>query len=58
LRTGKGVLILNAKGEMIAQIKVPHEPSNICFSGKDNDVLFITARKVIYTLPMKVKGIE
>ena len=58
LTTGKGVLIFNAKGEMIAQIKVPHEPSNICFSGKDMSVLFITARKAIYTLPMKVKGIE
>ena len=58
LTTGKGVLIFNAEGEMIAQIKVPHEPSNICFSGKDKDVLFITARKAIYTLPMMVKGIE
>jgi gluconolactonase len=58
LTTGKGVLIFNDKGEMIAQIKVPHEPSNICFSGKDKDVLFITARKAIYTLPMKVKGVE
>jgi gluconolactonase len=26
LTTGKGVLIFNAKREMIAQIKVPHEP--------------------------------
>jgi gluconolactonase len=58
LTTGKGVLIFNAKGDMIARIKVPHEPSNICFSGKDKNVLFITARKAIYTLPMKVKGIE
>lgn len=53
-----GVLIFNAKGEMIAKIKVPHAPSNLCFSGKDKNVLFITAREAIYTLPMKVKGIE
>ncbi len=58
LTTGKGVLIFSAEGKMIGQIKVPHEPSNICFSGKDKNVLFITARKAIYTLPMKVKGIE
>lgn len=58
LTTGKGVLIFNAKGQMIGQIKVPHEPSNVCFSGKEKNVLFITARKAIYTLPMKVKGIE
>jgi gluconolactonase len=58
LTTGKGVLIFNAKGEMIARIAVPHEPSNVCFSGKDKNVLFITARKAVYILPMKVKGIE
>ncbi|MBB2147625.1 SMP-30/gluconolactonase/LRE family protein [Pedobacter gandavensis] len=53
-----GVLIFNSKGEMIAKIKVPHAPSNLCFSGKDKNILFITAREAIYTLPMKVKGIE
>lgn len=58
LTTGKGVLIFNVKGEMIGRINVPQEPSNICFSGKDKNVLFITARKAIYLLPMKVKGIE
>lgn len=58
LTTGKGVLIFNPQGQMIARIKVPHEPSNVCFSGKNKDVLFITARKAIYILPMKVKGIE
>ena len=58
LTTGKGVLIFDPEGQMIARIEVPHEPSNVCFSGKDKNVLFITAREVIYTLPMKVKGIE
>lgn len=58
LTTGKGVLIFNAEGQMIAKIDVPHQPSNICFSGKDKNVLLITARKAIYSLPMKVKGIE
>lgn len=58
LTTGKGVLIFNAKGQMIARIKVPHGPTNVCFAGKDRNVLFITAREAIYTLPMKVKGIE
>jgi gluconolactonase len=34
LTTGKCVLIFNTKGQMIAKIKVPHEPNNICFSAK------------------------
>ncbi|WP_316751557.1 SMP-30/gluconolactonase/LRE family protein [Pedobacter gandavensis] len=58
LTARNGVLIFNDKGQMIARIKVPHGPSNLCFSGRDKDVLFITAREAIYTLPMKVKGIE
>lgn len=58
LTARNGILIFNAKGQLIARIKVPHGPSNICFSGKDKNVLFITAREAIYTLPMKVKGIE
>jgi gluconolactonase len=58
LTIGKGVLIFNGEGQLIARIEVPHEPSNVCFSGKDKNVLFITARKAIYVLPMKVKGIE
>lgn len=58
LTAGKGVLIFNAEGQMIAKIDIPHQPTNICFSGKDKNVLLITARKAIYSLPIKVKGIE
>ncbi len=58
LTTRQGVLIFNPQGQMIAKIEVPHEPSNLCFSGKDKNVLFITARRAIYTMPMKVNGIE
>lgn len=58
LTTGAGVLIFNAKGQKIAVIKLPHQPTNLCFSGKDKNILFITARKAIYTLPIAVKGVE
>lgn len=55
--TGKGVTIFNNKGEKIAWIDIP-EPwtANLCFSGKNRDVLFITASKAVYTFQMKVKG--
>jgi gluconolactonase len=57
--TGKGVTIFNPKGEKIAHIDID-EPwtANICFSGKDKDVLFITASKAVYTFKMKVKGVD
>lgn len=57
--TGAGsVLVFDAKGTQIATIKVPVNPSNLCFAGKNKNILFITARKSIYILPMNVKGIE
>jgi gluconolactonase len=56
---GKGVTVYNPAGTKIAHIDIP-EPwtANICFAGKNKDVLFITASKAIYTLKMKVKGVE
>ncbi|WP_184542935.1 SMP-30/gluconolactonase/LRE family protein [Mucilaginibacter sp. FT3.2] len=55
--TGKGVTIFNPKGEKIAHIDI-NEPwtANICFGGKNRDMLFITASKAVYTFQMRVKG--
>lgn len=57
--TGKGVTIFNPKGEKIAHIDID-EPwtANICFGGKNKDMLFITASKAVYTFKMKVKGVD
>ncbi|TWR31475.1 SMP-30/gluconolactonase/LRE family protein [Mucilaginibacter pallidiroseus] len=56
---GKGVTIYNADGVKIAHIDVP-EPwtANLCFGGRKKDILFITASTAIYTMQMKVKGVE
>jgi gluconolactonase len=56
--TSKKIWVYNPKGELIEEIEVPESPSNICFGGKKRNILFITARKSIYTLKMKVKGIN
>jgi gluconolactonase len=55
--TGKGVLIFDKTGKQVAHIAVP-EPwtANICFGGRDQQTLFITASKSLYTLQMRVKG--
>jgi len=57
--TGKGVTIYNPAGERIGHIDIP-EPwtANLCFGGRNKDVLFITASKAIYTVKMNVKGVE
>jgi len=55
--TGKGVTAFDKTGKKIAEIEIK-EPwtANVCFGGKDKDVLFITASKAVYTLKMAVKG--
>ncbi|MCY3023072.1 MAG: SMP-30/gluconolactonase/LRE family protein [Planctomycetota bacterium] len=55
--TGKGVSVFDKAGKKIEQIAVP-EPwtANVCFGGKDRQMLFITASKCLYTLQMKVRG--
>ncbi len=57
--TGKGVTIYNPQGEKIGHIAID-EPwtSNLCFGGKDKDVLFITASTAFYSIKMNVKGVE
>jgi gluconolactonase len=45
----------NCKQIAHVDIKEPWT-ANVCFGGKDKNVLFITASKAIYTLKMDVKG--
>ena len=55
--TGRGVTVFNPDGEQIAQIPVDARwTANVCFGGKDRDVLFITASQCLYSLKMNVKG--
>ena len=57
--TGKGVTVYNKAGKQIEQIDVPAKwTANVCFGGKQNNILFITASESVYTLQMQVKGGE
>jgi len=55
--TGNGVTVYDASGKRIGHIEIK-EPwtSNVCFGGKNHDILFITASKAVYLMQMKVKG--
>jgi gluconolactonase len=55
--TGRGVSVFNSSGKQIEQIELPGWTANVCFSGKNRDVLFITSSTAVYTLQMTVKGI-
>lgn len=57
--TGKGVSVFDPAGNRIEQIDVPEGwTANVCFGGKDHQTLFITASKGLYSLRMKVKGVN
>lgn len=59
LTAGKGVTVYNPQGKKIELIEVPAKwTANVCFGGKNKDMLFITASEAVYILPMQVKGVN
>ncbi|MBN1806574.1 MAG: SMP-30/gluconolactonase/LRE family protein [Sedimentisphaerales bacterium] len=56
--TTSGVAVYNKNGEKIEMIAVPERPANVCFGGKDGSTLFITARTSLYSVRMRVSGVE
>ncbi len=56
---GNGITVFNSKGKQIDYIDIYEKwTANICFGGKNRNELFITASQSVYTLQMKVKGVE
>ncbi|MFN3486526.1 MAG: SMP-30/gluconolactonase/LRE family protein [Planctomycetota bacterium] len=51
--TRNGVEIFAPDGKPLGTIRVPEQPSNLCFGGR---TLYITARTSLYAVPMSVRG--
>ncbi len=51
---GDGVHIFAPDGSLIGKIMTPEGPANLGFGGQDGKTLFITARKSLYSIPVKV----
>lgn len=57
--TGNGVHVFDKNGAKIAHIPVPESwTANVCFGGKDFNILFITAMGSVYGLKMNVTGVR
>ncbi|GAB3889273.1 SMP-30/gluconolactonase/LRE family protein [Spirosoma agri] len=57
--SGRGVTVYDTSAKKLGTIPVPSGwVGNLCFGGKDRQTLFITASESVYTLQMRVKGIE
>ena len=54
----QAVDIFSPSGKLLESIVVPEEPSNLCFSGRDRNQLFITARTSIYRIKLNTKGVD
>ena len=54
---GGGVTVFDKQGAKVAQIDIKDGwTANVCFGGKDKDILFITANKSVYTMKMNTKA--
>lgn len=51
-----GVYIFNPEGKRLAFIPVPEDPSNCVFGGKDRKMLYITAGRSLYRIPVATEG--
>ncbi|MEA3226231.1 MAG: SMP-30/gluconolactonase/LRE family protein [Planctomycetota bacterium] len=56
--TTSAVSVYNKEGRKIETIEIPERPSNVTFAGSDRKTLFITARKSLYSVRMRVKGVQ
>jgi gluconolactonase len=52
------VIVFNKLGQKTDEIYLPETPTNVCFGGSNRKTLFITAGTSVYTLEMKVSGVE
>ena len=57
--TGDGVTVFDKNGQKIAHFPIPEDwTANVCFGGKERNILFITASKSVYTLKTLVHGVK
>ncbi len=52
-----GIWIIDRSGSPVGIIKLPENAGNLCFGGKDNMNLFITASTSVYQIPVLIPGI-
>ncbi len=50
------VEIFSSEGEPLESIQLPEHVTNLCFGGRDNKTLFMTASTSLYALKMRVSG--
>ena len=55
---GDGVYCYSSELEILGKIYLPEVVSNVCFGGRDKQILFITATTSIYSIALNRKGAQ
>jgi gluconolactonase len=53
-----GVWVIDSSGNHLGTIKVPERPANCAFGDADNQTLYITARRGLYRVSLKIQGVR
>lgn len=56
ITSGLGLQIYNPDGKLLGIIEFPEQPANVTFGGEENNILYVTARKSLYTAKVKSTG--
>jgi gluconolactonase len=56
ITSGLGLQVFDPSGKALGIIRLPEQPANVAFGGKDQKTLYVTARTSLYTAPMAVAG--
>jgi len=51
-----GIQVVSPDGKILGIIEIPEQPANVTFGGTDHRMLFVTARKSLYAVPMESIG--
>lgn len=56
ITTALGLQVFDPSGKALGIIEIPEHPANVAFGGKDNQTLFVTARKSLYSVETSATG--
>jgi gluconolactonase len=51
-----GIQVFNPDGKLIGKMLLPRQTANMCFGGKDNNILFICSSDAVWAVRLNAKG--
>ncbi len=57
ITSATGLQVYDSSGKYLGNIDIPEQPANVCFGGPKMNVLYVTVRSSLYTVPMEATGI-